>query len=181
MSFFKVKATYTSQLEDGSFVRNPHMYLVFAHSFGDAETQILLQLKDIKGEITLDSMAKEKKIIDVVFHERYDKSAETVGMFFECTISTQMGDDEGKKPKKKTLKALIEADSVEQANLRTIEFFQEQFASFTVEGCVLSSIEEAFTHVEYIKVVDSDRSESNEEESEESEEESVVEDEFSEE
>lgn len=138
---FIVKAKYTTALENGTFKRVNHPYLLHAMSFSDAETSIYKNLGEIvRGEFTVMSITRAE-YHDLVLNEM-------TNIFYDVTITFEATTDDSAKTKKTTQKLLVEAESTKDADEKTKEFLNGMMVDFKITSIKETAIQDIFDFLE---------------------------------
>lgn len=136
-NWFKVKAKFVKQLEDGRLKRVTDQFLVDAVSHTEAEERTWKELLDgIQGEVLITGITPQS-INDVISFNDEDN------IWWECVFSFRSIDgDTGNETTVKN-KTLISAGEISEA----LKYLKEHLQSFTVNTHILSIKETSIVEV----------------------------------
>jgi hypothetical protein len=131
-NYFLVKVKCSEQNEQGIFKRKVYSYLVFAHTFSEAETRIYEHFESFKSvtDLSISSIQRSE------FHDIYEDNASN-GF---CVVKISFENHELDKSKRVTQKLLVTADTIEEATEFVMERLSITSLEYKIESVSVSPI-----------------------------------------
>lgn len=131
-NYFLVKVKCSEQNEQGIFKRKVYSYLVFAHTFSEAETRIYEHFESFKSvtDLSISSIQRSD------FHDIYEDNASN-GF---CVVKISFENHELDKSKRVTQKLLVTADTIEEATEFVMERLSITSLEYKIESVSVSPI-----------------------------------------
>jgi hypothetical protein len=131
-NYFLVKVKCSEQNEQGIFKRKVYSYLVFAHTFSEAETRIYEHFENFKSvtDLSISSIQRSD------FHDIYEDNASN-GF---CVVKISFENHELDKSKRVTQKLLVTADTIEEATEFVMERLSITSLEYKIESVSVSPI-----------------------------------------